>query len=293
MTPWIDREIRTADGLRLHVAEYPALGAERGPPILCLHGLTRNSKDFGPVAEAIAGSGFRTLAMDVRGRGRSERAKDPQSYQPAVYAGDVVTALDQLGIAKVAILGTSMGGLIAMALAGMARARLAGVALNDIGPELAPAGLARIKEDVARAIAWGRAIDLAEAADRARSINQSAFPNADLAFWVDFARRTFRQRDDGRWELDFDPAILQPILAADAAIPTPNLWGLFDAFAGLPLAAIRGSLSNLLTAQTLSAMRARRPDLIFAEVAEIGHAPLLTEPAAWVAIEQWLGRLVA
>lgn len=299
MTEFAWRLWRAADGTALAARDYAAAEGEARLPVVCLHGLTRSSRDFEAVAPWIAGQGRRVLAADVRGRGRSGRAADPASYQPPVYVADLIALMDALGVARAHVVGTSMGGLIAMTLAALAPGRLAGAVLNDIGPELAPAGLGRIAGYAgqgAQVESWE------EAAAYARRTNAAAFPHYADDDWAAFARRLFRE-EGGRPVLDYDPAIMIPASDGQAKDPggdgdgeapaaAPDLWPLFDALAagGRPLLLVRGATSDLLTAETAAAMRARAPQMIYAEVAGVGHAPMLTEPQARAAIAEFLAR---
>jgi pimeloyl-ACP methyl ester carboxylesterase len=276
----------SADGVSLMARDYP--GSAERLPVVCLHGLTRNSRDFEAVAPWIAGQGRRVLAADVRGRGRSGYAADPTSYQPRVYVADLVALLDKLVIPQVLVVGTSMGGMIAMRMAADAPQRLGGAVLNDIGPELAPEGLERIG---GYAGLQPEIADWADAADYARAINGVAFPDYGEADWAAFARRIFRQDEDGRLRLDYDPRIGEALRAAEGA-PAPDPWLLFDRLAesGRALLLVRGALSDLLSPAAAAKMRERAPQTTFAEVPRVGHAPMLTEPAAQAAIAAFLAR---
>jgi pimeloyl-ACP methyl ester carboxylesterase len=287
----IDHTIRSADGLALHVREWPAETpaqgfVDLGVPVLCLHGLTRNSRDFEAVAPRIAALGRRAIAMDVRGRGRSDWDADPARYQAPTYAQDALRVLDHLAIERAVWLGTSMGGLISMTAAAMAPARVAAVILNDIGAVIDKSGITRIAGYVGKG---GPVANWEEAAAAMRAVNGDAFPRADAAFWLSFAQRTFRQRADGRLEADYDPAIAPPPPAADA--PSIELWPLFDSLAQIPTLLVRGALSDILTRDTAFAMRTRKPDLVLAEIPAIGHAPTLEEPAAWLPVVDFLARV--
>ena len=282
------RTWRGADGARLMARDYPTVAEVGRAPAICLHGLTRNSRDFEVVAPWIARLGRRVLAPDVRGRGRSAYAANPAAYQPATYAADVLSLIDALDFARVVVVGTSMGGLIAMMLASIAPERLAGVVLNDIGPELSPTGLARIASYA------GVSPDVADwpaAAAYAKAINGVAFPNYGDADWAAFARRIFRE-EGGRPVLDYDPRITEPFRQA-AGQPAPDLWPLFDKLAALdvPLLLVRGALSDLLGADVAAAMRARAPQMAYVEVPNVGHAPMLSEAPARAAIEELLVRV--
>jgi pimeloyl-ACP methyl ester carboxylesterase len=283
---------RAADGTALAARDYPPAGGGAGDaraPLVCLHGLTRNSRDFESVAPWLAAQGRRVLAPDVRGRGRSAYAADPQSYQPATYAADVLALLDALAVPRVIMVGTSMGGLVAMVLAALAPERLAGAVLNDVGPQLSATGLARIASYAGQAPAVA---DWADAAAYARATNGQAFPGLAPEAWDAFARRLFRD-EAGRPALDYDPAIMAPIrAAAEAGAPAPDLWPLFDALSagGRPLLLVRGASSDVLEAEAAAAMRARAPALDYAEVPGVGHAPMLTEPDAQAALAAFLAR---
>lgn len=281
-----ERRWTTADGLTLFARDYaPGPGPAR-LPVIAIHGLTRNSADFGAVAPLIALSGRRTLALDVRGRGLSDRATDPMTYTPDVYARDVQALMDQLGLARAVFLGTSMGGLITMTLAGQASKRVAAAILNDIGPEVSPEGLARI------AAYSGQPVDTPtwdEAAAYARRINAVALPHYTDADWDAFARRVFREGADGSPVLDYDPDIAVPIRAAGARALVPNLWPMFRALARRrPTLLIRGATSDLLSADIADRMKKAAPDMDYAEVPGVGHAPMLDETESKAAIFEFL-----
>lgn len=290
-----------ADGLALHVADYAAVAAPLGQgglsptplgvPVVCLHGLTRNSRDFEDLAPFIANLGRRVLALDMRGRGRSGYAADPASYQPAVYADDVNLVLDALGVGRAVFVGTSMGGLITMVLNALRPGRVAAAVLNDVGPELDPAGLARIAGYVGK---LDGAFSSWEEAGRAiEAINGAAFPGRDSAFWQVFAKRTCRQTENGI-VLDYDGRIAQAFSPPPGAAPAvlPDLWPLFDTLVGAgPVLVVRGGLSDLLAPATLARMVAAAPSVQALEVAGVGHAPTLSEPEALLAICDFLARV--
>ena len=273
---------RGADGTSLMARDYAAQGGELGLPVVCLHGLTRNSRDFEDLAPWIAALGRRVLAPDVRGRGRSGYAADPATYQPAVYAADVVAMLDALAIPRAVVVGTSMGGLIAMVLAAMAPQRIAAAALNDVGPQLAAAGLARIASYAGQAPAVA---DWADAAAYAKAVNGAAFPAYGPADWAAFSRRLFRDGEEGPVP-DYDPAIMQPLVSAAPV----DLWPLFARLAegGRPLLLLRGANSDVLEADAVAGMRQAAPQMAYAEVAGVGHAPMLDEPQARAALQAFL-----
>lgn len=286
-----DRTWKSADGLTLYARDHaPGPGPAR-LPVICLHGLTRNSRDFEEVAPRIAALGRRTLSLDVRGRGGSDHDPNPLNYNPAVYAGDVAALMAQAGIARAVFIGTSMGGLITLTLSALRPDLVAGAVLNDIGPEVGAAGIARIASYVGGAPAVS---NWAQAADFARSINGSALPHLTDADWARFARRIFREAD-GVFSLDYDPAISQAFRTAapatdGSAPPTaPDLWPLFQGLAnGRPLLLVRGETSDILDAAIAARMGEVAPHMARADIAGVGHAPTLEEPAAVAALEAFL-----
>lgn len=285
-----ERIIATIDGLALYARDYPPLLPETGLPVICLHGLTRNSRDFEVVAPRIAALGRRVIAPDMRGRGQSANDPDPAHYVPAVYAQDVLKLLDALEIPRAVFVGTSMGGLITMVLATIAPDRIAASVLNDVGPKLSTAGLGRIASYVGRSqpvASWE------EAAEAVRSINGSAYPERadDDPFWRAFARRTFRQRDDGQLETDYDPHIALAFADFDEDATPPDLTPLFQALSAKPVLSIRGGLSDILTVDSVGHMKSVNPNLETATIENIGHAPALDEPDAWDALLDFLAKV--
>lgn len=270
----------TSDGLSLAWEEEGA-----GLPVLCLPGLTRNARDFDDLAAALDGR-VRLLRLTFRGRGESDRDPEWTNYNVAVEARDVVEFLDHVGVPQATVVGTSRGGLVAMFMAATVRDRLAGVLLNDVGPELAPEGLAQIMTYLGVA---PRAKDFPTVAAALQARMGAAFPDLDAARWAVIARRWF---DDaaGVPVLNYD-ARLRDGFEAVAAEPAADLWPLFDALDGIPLALLRGANSDLLTAESAAKMRARRPDMIFAEVPDRGHVPFLDEPEAVAALDALLARV--
>jgi pimeloyl-ACP methyl ester carboxylesterase len=266
------------DGLGLHYTDEG-----EGLPLLCLAGLTRTGGDFDYLAPHLPP--LRLIRPDYRGRGRSDRAADPMTYTVAHEARDVIALLDHLGIGRAAILGTSRGGIIGMMLAATAKDRLLGLCLNDVGPVIAQAGLERIFGYLGRPPA---ARTIAEAA-RAMPRANPGFDGVPAERWEAEAQRFFNETADGL-ELRYDPALRQPFLAAFDG-PPQDLWPLFDACAGLPLALIRGANSDLLDPTTVEEMRRRRPDMIHAEVPGRAHVPFLDEPQSLAAIHAWLERM--
>lgn len=284
MTAWRDGSWRSADGLELCYRDYPAR-EPGGLAVLCLHGLTRNSRDFEWLATRLAAR-HRVLTPDFRGRGRSQRDPQWQNYQPATYIGDVLALLDAAGVHRVAVIGTSLGGIVAMGLAKRAPERLAGVVLNDIGPEVDPRGIERIRGYTGRlppVRSW------ADAAAQARTIYAVALPGLTDEQWLAYCRQSYREGADGVPVLDMDPRIGDAIREGPA-VP-PALWHAFEALRPIPTLAIRGATSDLLSPEIFARMKAAKPDLVQVEVPNRGHAPLLDEPAAVEAIEAFLASL--
>lgn len=267
----------TSDGVSLHFSDEG-----RGLPLLCLAGLTRDPHDFDYVAPHL--TDVRLIRMDYRGRGQSDWAPY-ETYQIPVEARDALELLDHLGLEQAAVLGTSRGGLIAMVLAATAKDRLLGVALNDIGPEIAESGLAVIKDYLGRNPPWKSF----EEAAKKRAAAMTAFENVPESRWLQEARTLYRMGETGL-VIPYDPKLRDAVLEAGAQ-PTPDLWPLFDALAGLPLCAIRGANSDLLSESCFAEMQARRPDMIAAQVPGRGHIPFLDEPEALDALHRWLAML--
>jgi len=253
-----------------------------GPPVLALAGLTRNGSDFEYLAPHLPG--IRLIRPDYRGRGKSEWS-GASTYTIPNEANDVVTLLDHLDIERLAIIGTSRGGLVAMVLAGTARDRLSGVCLVDIGPEIDSAGLAAINSFLGRNPAQTTFEDAAEM----RAGLMIGFENVPDDRWAAEVRKHYRMTEGGL-AINYDPNLRDAVMAASAA-PAPNLWPLFDAMNGLPVALIKGANSDLLSVETADEMSSRRPDMIRADVPARGHVPFLDEPEALNAIHAWLEQL--
>lgn len=285
-----ERIVATVDGLALYARDYAPLLPETGLPVVCLHGLTRNSRDFEVIAPRIAALGRRVIAADMRGRGQSANDPDPAHYVAAVYAQDVIKLLDELRIPKAVFIGTSMGGLITMVIATIAPDRIAASVLNDVGPQLSAEGLSRIAAYVGHVQPVD---DWAAAAEAVRAINGSAFPERadDEDFWLAFARRTLRTREDGRLEFDYDPHIALAFADFDADSPPPDLTPLFQALSAKPVLSVRGALSDLMTDAAIAHMRDIAPAMESVTIDAVGHAPMLDEPEAWDAVLDFLARV--
>lgn len=285
VSPFEERIVATVDGLTIYVRDYAPSPPETGAAVICLHGLTRNCRDFEVVAPRIASLGRRVIVPDMRGRGRSANDPDPAHYVPAVYAQDVLSVLDALDVREAVFVGTSMGGIVTMVTAALAPQRVAAAALNDIGVRVDPAGLARIRSYVGR----GRPLATwAQATDATRDLLSAAYPDRtdDAAFWDTLVRRVCRERSDGAVEFDYDPSIALVFPEEDA--PPVDMTPLFQSLAAKPVLSVRGELSDLLTQATVSEMRAVKADLQTALVPRVGHAPTLEEPEAWDALISFL-----
>lgn len=277
----------SADGeLELYARDYPAEGDEgMAGPLLLMHGLTRNSADFEPLIEALDPS-RRLIVPDQRGRGRSDYDEDPERYRPDAYVEDMWALLDRLGIERVVCIGTSMGGLMAMMMAGQRPHRIAGMVLNDIGPEVCADGLARLRSYVGAGSAMR---DWNAAARECARINGDVLEGLGDEEWSAFARRTCVELDDGSVRFAYDPAIASGIADDDASAVPPDLWPLWDSFADMPALVVRGANSDILAADTVATMKRRHPAAFHSvEIAKRGHAPLLDEPEAVSAIDTFL-----
>lgn len=275
------RFVRGFDGLRLHVRDYP--GPTGAATILCLPGLTRNGRDFAALAGRLA-ERFRILCPDFRGRGLSESAPDPALYVPASYVGDLAAIFDALAVERAILIGTSLGGLVATLFAALSPERVAGLVLNDVGPEIDPAGLARIASYVGRTppiVTWD------DAADTIALLDEAVYPGFGRADWLRLARQRYTDAS-GVVRLDYDPAIAQAFALPET---TPDAWPFFRELRPLPTLLLRGALSDILAHETVVKMRAALPKLRVVEIADRGHVPTLDEPEAIAAIEGFLAAL--
>ena len=278
----MDNFYTSTDGLPLYYRTYAAEQAG-GLPVLCLPGLTRNSRDFATLAQHLS-TRHEVIAADLRGRGLSAWDPDPSHYQLPTYVHDVWTLLDSRRVQRVLVIGTSLGALLGMMLATQPE-RIAGVVLNDAGPELDLAGLARIAGFAGKlpsVSTW------AEAAAQTRIVNQAALPDLTDAQWLDYARRGYRENAAGVVAPDMDPQIATGFRKP----PTGPLqmWPLYAQIKSVPMLVIRGALSDLLSAATVERMASEKPDLEQLTVLNRGHVPLLDEPECRRAIDAFLMR---
>jgi pimeloyl-ACP methyl ester carboxylesterase len=278
--------ISACDGLRLHARVYGARTAP-GLSVACLPGLARTEADFEALALALSSDGARrVVALDYRGRGRSDYDRDASHYSFQTELADVLAVLTALDCLPAVFVGTSRGGILVMLLAALRPSAIAGAVLNDIGPVLDPQGLMRIKGYVGK---LPQPRDYAEAAEILRRLFSAQFPKLVHADWLAAAHRTFKEQD-GRLVPTYDVRLAQTLEGFDLEQRLPPLWKEFDALARLPLLLIRGANSDLLTPETVAAMRARRREMEVIEVPDQGHAPLLAEPAIIARIAEFAAR---
>ena len=286
MAEWSDGYWSSSDGLRLHYRDYA--GDPSRPPIICIPGLTRNARDFEGVAERLAGA-WRVVCVELRGRGQSEHAKDAMSYVPTTYVDDMEALFPALGLSRFVLFGTSLGGLITMALAQRDAGRIAGALLNDIGPVLESRGLEHIRGYVGRSQNWPTWLHAARWIAEAQ---RDRYPDWSIEQWLVYAKRLCRLTPSGRIVLDYDMRIAEPVRLPGGEIDF-DLWGAFRALHGIPSLLLRGELSDLLSEATAARMAAEHPLLEAVTVPRVGHAPTLDEPEAAAAIDRLLERVLA
>jgi pimeloyl-ACP methyl ester carboxylesterase len=282
------RFIMAPDGLRLHVRCHGDRHSRR-LPVVCLPGLSRTAEDFEVLASAIADDAAmprRVLALDYRGRGLSDQDRNPKNYAIPVELSDVVAVLVAFGAAPAIIVGTSRGGLLTMALATQRPGAVAGAVLNDIGPVIEARGLTRIKRYVGR-LPEPRTFE--EGADILRRISDGQFPNLGTADWLAAAKRGWREQI-GRLIPTYDPALAHNLAAVSLDRPLPTLWPQFEALAGVPVMVVRGANSDILSSETVEAMKTRHPGMDVLVVPDQGHAPLLAEPDVIARIKQFAAK---
>ena len=264
--------LSSSDGMRLYARVYGDPASTK-LPIVCLPGLTRNADDFDAIANALVARdpALKIIALDYRGRGRSQFARDASHYSVAVEAVDVRQVLAALGITRAIFIGTSRGGLITMLLALTAPELIEAVILNDIGPVLETAGLLRIASYVGKGV-------LPKTMDEARARIKETNPDfTDLTEeeWDQLTRMSFRALEDGRVGLTYDASLSRGFLALDFSKPQPTLWPLFDALKPVPALVIRGENSDLLSEATVKEMVTRHPQCSYFTASNEAHAPLL------------------
>jgi pimeloyl-ACP methyl ester carboxylesterase len=276
---------KSADGLRLYYRDYPARAGTDGTTVICLHGLTRNCRDFEDLAIYLSDT-RRVLVPDIRGRGRSDYDPHWRNYHPEQYVDDAWCLLDSLGIENVIVIGTSQGGLMAMLMTAGRPGAVDAIVLNDAGPKIEPAGIARLASYVGRLTTVS---NWEEATEQTKQVNGVTLPGLPEEAWARLSRRVYREIN-GKLRLDSDPNI-GLALQAGILLPRADLWTLFDALTDTPTLALRGQISDILSVDTLDAMKSRKPDLVCATIPERGHTPLLNEPEAIRALSEFLQKL--
>jgi len=313
-----EHRFKSSDGLSLYYRLYQPdraneahSGADTdtsGRTVLCLHGLTRNSKDFHRLAEHLSQpshGGWRVICPDIRGRGQSEHDRNHLHYNPGWYVKDVWRLLDSEDVGEVVIIGTSLGGLMAMIMADQRPDHIRGIVMNDIGPELPPDALARIKRYAGKNL---EAENWRSAARQARIAYEVAFPGRPDEFWDDFVRLSYRENDQGLPEPDADPAIGSALRKPPAVlvlvqklhrlgllrrIGGVNIdpWDSFRAIT-MPCLLIHGELSDVLTCEIIDKMLSVNPQMKVTPVPDSGHAPMLEEPVPLDALTRFLQSLI-
>jgi pimeloyl-ACP methyl ester carboxylesterase len=289
-----EQRFTAAEGLELYCRIYErragssAPGGTSGPKVLtvlCLPGLTRNSRDFEALAPLLAAR-YRVVCPDLRGRGLSARDPQWQNYHPGTYLADLQRLMQALDLERAAIVGTSLGGILGMMLGAIAPERVAGLVLNDIGPEVDPKGMERIKSYTGM-LPPVRTWD--EAVVQLRAVYGNAWPGLSDERWAALARRSYREDASGAPVLDCDPRVGEALRAAPAA--AVSLWPMFARLHSIPMLVIHGALSDLLSVSTVERMQREKPDLERVTVGNRGHVPLLDEPEVLIGLDHFLARL--
>ncbi|KCZ52030.1 alpha/beta fold hydrolase [Hyphomonas pacifica] len=277
----------SADGLNLYAADYGPKDAAL--TVLCMHGLTRNHKDFEPM---IAGLNLpvRFIAVDVRGRGKSDRAASTEGYLPPVYVQDMAALTKKLNLENLVLAGTSMGGLMSMIMAKVMPEKIRGIILNDVGPVVEPAGLQRIASYAGGNETFRSWVEAAAAIGRTQA---SVYPDYGADDWMAFAKRTCREADDGSIVFDYDPAIVQGMGATKPDWKTNfAMWRLFGVMKGIPLLIIRGETSDILSDKTAQRMHRRHKGSSLLTISGRGHTPALDEPTSLAGIRAFITGLM-
>lgn len=286
--PPLSRFVSAPDGLRLHTRCYNDT-QRNGIPVVCLPGLTRCADDFEDLAMALAydpAASRRVIAIDSRGRGQSAFDDNPDNYTIAVELNDILAVMTALSAPRAIIVGTSRGGLIAMTMAAVRPSAIAAVVLNDIGPVIELQGLMRIKGYAGK---LPLPASMEDGATALRRLFSNQFPNLSADDWLRFSARTFKTAGNGL-ALNYDPKIADGLKSVSPDRPLPALWPQFDALANVPVMAIRGELSDLLSVQTLEMMRAHHPGLDVLTVPQQGHAPMLDDEPTIKAISAFIAQ---
>ena len=264
--------VTAQDGLRLHVREY---GSRIAPmlPVVCLPGLSRTVEDFDALAPALAGGTAhrRVIAIDARGRGRSDYDSNPDNYNLAVELGDVVAVLTALEIGPAVFVGSSRGGILTMLLAVAHPRAIAGAVLHDVGPVIEAKGVARIKSYVGK---LPQPRSFAEGAGILRRLFDAQFPKLSAEQWLAAAQRTWKS-ENGEFVPTYDVRLARTLAEFDLDRPLPPMWNEFDALIGVPVLVVRGANSDVLSEATVAAMHEHHAGLESITVADEGHVPSL------------------
>lgn len=273
----------SSDGLALYARDYD--DGTGKPVVLCLHGLTRNSSDFHDLALHLSDR-FRVITVDQRGRGRSAYDSDPTQYRPDIYCADMFSLLASLNLEKVIVIGTSMGGIMAMIMATQNPDIFHAAIINDIGPEIDPAGLKRIQGYVGVARDFASWEEAACALETQQGVE--VFPLYTSSDWLNFARRTCSEQPDGRVRFAYDPTLANPFKEDETVASPVDMWPLFKGLHSIPVLTLRGALSDILSEETVETMSRSHPNFTAVTIPEIGHAPMLDEPQSLKAIDAFL-----
>ena len=280
---FLERSITSFDNLSLYIRDY-GNPLDSRPPLFCLGGLTRNSKDFNDFAKRYSANGRRIICPDYRGRGKSAYDPNWKNYNPRIYLRDVQDILSALNIHHVVIVGASLGGILGMVLAAVAPTALAALVMNDVGPEIQTEGLNSI-------IDYIREDHPHDNWDAAIVAIKTMLPNLtfqDEDIWLKMAQNTFRKCDDGKLRFDWDVNITKPLM--DPSYELPDMWPFFRALKNVPTLALRGAASDILSKNCFAKMQNVKPDLFAVEIPRAGHVPTLSEPESCAALDKFLGR---
>ncbi|MEQ8206251.1 MAG: alpha/beta hydrolase [Woeseia sp.] len=283
MSGFSEHRYSSDDGLALYYRHYGA--NKRSLPIICLPGISRNCRDFESLAEYLSAR-YPVITPDFRGRGLSERDPNWRNYHPRTYVDDMLSLFRTMGVERAAFIGTSLGGIVSMALAAERPTLAAGVVLNDIGPEIGSAGLERIKGYLGLA---QPVTDWAGAVAQARNTYAEAWPGLTDEDWEQLVRCSYRENSDGVPMLDMDPMIGEAARSVGTGLDDP--WQLFDGLRDIPTLVLQGALSDILTDSIVARMKQRKADLQHVVVPDRGHVPLLNEAASLEAIDHFLENL--
>lgn len=271
MKEYIDIDYTSSDGLKLYARDYNASAQQT---IICIPGLTRNSKDYVDFCDYFSGQ-YRVIAVDLRGRGRSQYDDNVINYNPLTYAQDILQLIHCFDLSDVILVGTSLGGLVSMILANLAPNVVKGIVLNDIGPEINPVGVDRIKSYVGKASVFH---SWADAVASVRSVHDSELPGMTDAQWLSFTKGLMNEDEFGAITFAYDIKIAQWVNDTDDSPKQADLWPQFDNMLDVPLLVIRGAHSDILHKQCVDKMLSKHHNMQYCEIEHRGHTPMLNEP---------------